>query len=1062
MNQLQLQASDPNHSVWVSASAGTGKTKILTDRVLRLLLQKVPFNKILCLTFTNAGAAEMTQRLNTNLQKWASSSEYELQKDLSAVLGRSPTITEIKAARELYNQILSTHDKINIHTIHSFCQKILKRFPLESDLNPAFKIIDELQRKEILAEAKDILYQNASEDEIVKFFVSNCHELVIDEILTAIVHLRPKFSDALQKEQSFNFSEPILIDLGKIAQHPYVVAKIGQNANLSAIKDLFLTKEGAKRARLLSNKLQKESSKLYDDLSQMQNDFYDFDQAAKLKNIQQASSKLLALADKFIDIYRKIKRQKSSIDYDDLIYYTKVLLTEESAREWVLYKLEGGIEHLLIDEAQDTSIDQWHIIEALIEEFYAGESSNTNNRTIFVVGDEKQSIFSFQGADLNNFKEVNTYLQTKLSAAQKTFKLISLEHSYRSSSEILDIVHRVFEHIKQSNPKLFASDNPKIIPFRRTHPGTVELWDLFRENIHHEIFWPNADEHHISTEPSTRLAIEIAEFIEKCLKSATILPSTGKRARPRDFMILVRKRDKFTQEVIEQLKAKKLDVAGIDRLLLNNNLAVLDLLSAAKFALSPYDDLNLASLLKSPLINLGENKLFLLASSRGDSPLWRIIIDSEDESIMLIKLKLEQFLSIYAQIDGNNFFHILADCLDYRSYLIEAGGSENDDAINEFISISYSYFKNNNCLQSFIYWFEQNDIEIKRDVDATDKIRVMTTHGAKGLQAPVVILADTTTPPRSQNQFHWHGDQVFANFTGSMPDIFKEIQSKVKDNELQEYLRLLYVAMTRAQDHLVIAGYLETQKLNEHSWYSYVTGAMKSLVQPQINSQINNQINSNKIIYQSAEKIIPMIAANDDINHQTLVEIIEYDFDLHKHEIAKPSNAKLVPKHLEINTSLEYGKIFHKIIEDSLKYGDLAKATKHPLIKSLPIILQKKMRRSLRYLLNNDSFMQMLKHELKVEVNIGYDRRGMIKLGRLDLMIITKTDIYIIDYKTDAKPALNIAQVPLNYIKQLKYYCEAIALIYPQHRINGQILWLSNGKLISVYATGCRQEYPQE
>ena len=1076
MNDLQILASDPNYSVWVSASAGTGKTKILTDRVLRLLINGTAFNKILCLTFTNAAATEMQVRINYRLAEWAISDTNKLKNDLNILLGRIPSNSEVKYAKALYNKLLSTQDKISINTIHSFCLKILKRFPLESAINPGFQILDNIKEREIIVKIKRQIYLDPASESLINFFVANFHEITINDIFNEIIQQKLKFKklfslEDYEKNSAWPVSLPytyenIKQEFDKLSQNfNFITNKHGDLSKEDKFFSFFLTKDGNRRQRLLPKELATKYPELLIGLYKIQEQVYQFEQAKRIEEMLQYSDLLANLAKVFIEKYEAYKKEYSLLDYDDLIYLARSLLTKAHAKEWVLYKLDGGIDHLLVDEAQDTSPEQWEIIAALIEEFYSGEGSNNFNRTIFVVGDEKQSIFSFQGADITSFNLMNDQLTQKLTNANKDLKIINLEISYRSLETILTVVYDIFERIKNTNQGLFKAVNIKIQPFRKMHPGKVELWPIIKAKKPSHLFWPLPYEHDLINPPEKQLAVKIACFIKEQIDNKVILPSTGLPAKFADFMILVRTRDELITEIINQLKNYALDVVGIDRMVLNQNLSVMDLISAAKFVLAPQDDLNLCCLLKSPIIGLSETSLQRLTIGRLDSSIWELLkeyiqFEYEEEYVKVYNL-LMTLLDIYANSNIGNFFHIVVDRMDLRASLIIANGYDSNDAINELLYLSNNYINNiDSSLQSFIYWFESNNIEVKRDVGLSDKIQVMTVHASKGLQAPVVILCDTTSIPINRNKFTWTDDGrlISSMQTSNSPQFLKDLKAKEQEKDLQEYLRLLYVAMTRASDHLIICGYQSNELLPVNCWYELVyksmldlaginqdgimtygdynfeTGEAQSALELGASIESSSNIDSNKHLLPNMQKHIFAAGAANIIDIKKTVNI-------------NGKNSTVSP--FKTREYLEYGRIFHKILEDTFKTKDLSKLSLHPLIKTLEPKLQDKIYNSITNLLGNKEFVEIANQEIKTEVNIGLTQGGLIKIGRIDLLIIGPQHLTIVDYKSDASPTQK-SLIPANYLDQLNFYRHIMQKIYPEYKILCKILWLENGQFMTI------------
>lgn len=1033
MSELQRQASDPTNSVWVSASAGTGKTKILTDRVLRLLISGAQFQKILCLTFTNAAALEMQGRIKSKLEFFANLENSKLLQELEALLGRKPIDKEVECSKNLYNQLLNSQDSINIYTIHAFCQKMLKLFAFEAGINPEFKILDDISAKQILNQIRNQLYINPVYNELIDFFLTNFHEVTINDIFTEIVQQKIKFKQLFAKG-----TEYILHDVEattKLLSDLYFRASLlltkYEIEFTEDIKFFFLTKDYAKRKSLLSKKMETKYPELLNQLESLQEEIFKLDQLVKLQEMQNYTALVMELARIFLQQYDQYKNEHGLLDYDDLIFYTKLLLADEHTKAWLLYKQSGGVEHLLVDEAQDTSPQQWEIITSIIAEFY---TSTKYNGTIFVVGDEKQSIFSFQGANLRSFDAVNSNLSTKLFEAQKNFKNITLEWSYRSTGEILDVVYKMLDQIKRITPHLFTSHNAKILPFRENHKGTVELWPLVKGQEDDDLFWPLPDDHNNSRTSKQLLAQQIANFIKKQLKSLKVLPSTNSLIKESDFMLLVRKRDEFVFELIDCLKKNGLNVEDVDRVVLDQSLSVLDLMSVAKFVLLPLDDLNLACLLKSPIIGLSEEDLQHIALARGRYSIWDYIQNNMSEYSVICS-KLEYLLQMHKISNASNFFSMIVDCLDIRKILVEHNGVNSNDLINELIYLSANYGNNvENSLQSFVYWFENNQIDIKRNLDSSNKIRIMTVHASKGLQAPIVILCDTTSVPINSNKFVWdqEGNMLTSTQSTSSPEIFKELKERERQKELQEYIRLLYVAMTRAEDHLVVCGYQHGNTLPQNCWYELVARVIGT---SGIDEQVDDADSSYAKVSTVSETSLPWIPNSVLIDNITKVTKQNYS-----------SNSPLLH-----NNSLEYGRIFHKILEDAVIANNFSLLDKHPMIYKLPVILQDKIHKNIRTMLNNPEFMGLNSQELQSEVTIGVNMEEEVnKTGRIDLLAISQTMITIIDYKSDINPPKNPQLVRASYVDQLNFYRHVIQKLYPQTEIICKILWLENGHFMTI------------
>lgn len=1104
-NPQQIEASNPQSSVWVSASAGTGKTKILTDRVLRLLLNGIDPEKILCLTFTNAASNEMKNRINASLIEWKKNPE-----TISLLLEHTPSKKEIEFARELFDRLMLSPDQLSIHTIHSFCQKILQKFPFEAGVEPGFKVLSENETREILDKLiEDIAKKvgqnldpyssdradHASISKSLHYLLQNTHQLSFNELILEIIHSQINFRDLhnkyesaeiykayLQKEtgikqDSIIYLQELLKNITKIETDAELTPKENslitqyndfldmdneyQVKNFAQLKGLFLTLKDEARSILLYKKNQEKYPQLNEKLLLIQKQIIDADAKIKTANMIESTIHVFILSEYVLKEYAKQKRKLVGLDYEDLIYYTKELLSSSAMKDWILYKLDGGISHLLVDEAQDTSPKQWEIIGAIIKEFYSGESSYKDDRSIFVVGDSKQSIYSFQGADVSNFEAVNQYIMQNMQLAEKSFKNIELEYAYRSSKPILSFVSEIFKNNYMKSTEIKC--------FRESSPGMVEIWPLYEEEKgKKELFWPFVKEMEKSISATEKLAKDIALFIKKYLESDSILPSTNQKVQAGDFMILVRRRNLFTDEIISELKENNIPVAGIDRMLIMNHLATKDIISAAKFAMLPEDDLNLASLLKSPIFGLGESELLKLSGHRHSS----LYSSISDQKILDV---LEYFIELAKNKSLFDFLYHIINILNVREILQNSCGSDADDVLDELLNLSLDWSRSNSTsIQGFIYWLEKRDIEIKRDIENKNQVRVMTIHGSKGLEAPVIILPDTTSLPNIQNHFLWEGGEyLWTNTNNSTNPTYDKFKHQRQARDYEEYLRLFYVAMTRAEDHLVIAGYKTGVRNIDNSWYDIASKAMKNidykeedkfmyfgdidniiskppkkLPEPELGEVDGSRIKpgmTNEEPETNSEK--PRMARNESNNAsnnilQHKLPSIEQDY----------TEVRYQRSPLQERIDISYGIVLHKILEDAVSDKNPDLAQNHPYLKFITEPLQRSITRKVPKLFQQEEFNKILNFpDIRVEASMGYrNDNNEIKFGRMDLLAISDTEIVIVDYKTDKEPPKSSDQINEKYKQQMQNYMNFIKKTHPNHKVSAKILWFENLSLMEV------------
>lgn len=863
--RAQVSAADPAKSVWLAANAGSGKTRVLTDRVARLLLAGTEPQKILCLTYTKAAASEMQNRLFARLGKWAMQDEASLRAEL-AELGIDGAIgTDVLIrARRLFAQAIETPGGLKIQTIHSFCASLLRRFPLEAGISPDFIEMDDraarLLRQEIVEAlaagadraAMDALAWLAPTDDLKDVLAEICAnaeafpEGLDRAAILALLGLPAGFDhaaligDVLLGGEAELFAElvPILqrgkstdVKLaGRLAQLP--LADPG-DATLADLEDLFLFKEksaapfAAKIGDLPTKDMREgPAAPLMPRLE------------ALMRRVEAARGRRLALAaaDKtaalhrfagaFLPRYRQRKAGAGLLDFDDLIRRAAALLSDRSVAAWVLFRLDGGIDHILVDEAQDTSPGQWRVIGALADEFTAGEGARNRPRRIFVVGDAKQSIYSFQGADLGAFRQMAETFRSRHEASGAPFQTLDLLHSFRSSEAILRTVDLTFgpaTHGAIGGPSRHRA-------FRADLPGRVDLWPPVPVAEKPE---PKAWDDPVDILPPAHhtviLAEQIAERIAAMIGSGVRIPAKDGGSRPvhaGDFLILVQRRSALFREIIRACKAKGLTIAGADRMVLGGELAVKDLTALLSFLATPEDDLSLAAALRSPLFGWTEGQLYDLAQGRGDRVyLWQALRGRAAEhpetlAILDDMRAAADFLRPYELVERMLTRH------DGRRRLLGRLGAEAEDGLDAFLAAALGYEQMGvPSLTGFLVWLASDETEIKRRLDSSAKaIRVMTVHGAKGLEAPIVILPDTAVPKRRERGSMVCPDGLPALWRQKAADNPPAIEAEAARRRAraeEEDKRLLYVAMTRAEVWLIVAAAGDVGKEGQ-SWYQLI------------------------------------------------------------------------------------------------------------------------------------------------------------------------------------------------------------------------------------------------
>ena len=874
----QSQASDPAVSAFVEASAGSGKTKLLTDRMLRLMLGGSHPSRIQCLTFTKAAAAEMALRLQHRLGEWVTLEQAELDARLIE-LKVEPTDAARGTARALFADVLDLPGGMRIGTIHAFCQSLLRRFPLEAAISPHFQLVEETEAEAEMRSARENVL--AAADPAAVAVVAGL--LRADEFaglvqvlqgqrarLAPLLALPDSARDALIRQaagcKAASDAEVLaggvvwsgdaevrrVLDLaqahGSAGVREKALRMIGWLMLPAALRqahwddwlsELF-TKGGAPRAlsAFAADRLDKLHPDIRAVMMEEQERAWFIEDARRAVRCAVATAALLRLAAPALDAYEAQKQRAGLLDYSDLIGRTERLLQDPGAA-WVLYKLDGGIDHLLLDEVQDTAPEQWRIAHRLTEEFFAGLGARdaVRPRTFFAVGDPKQSIYSFQGANPAEFVRSQQEMAGRVGLSGQVWRSVRLEVSFRSTAPVLALVDAVFAEAEAA-AGVAEAGTLRHVADRAGAAGRVELWPLApAPEKQAPIDWTVPDENLGLVSAPQLLADGVAGAVRALLDSGDHLESQGRALEAGDVLVLVRRRGAFATALVRALKAKGVPVAGLDRLALTEQIAVQDLLAACDAVLLPEDDLAVACVLTSPLGGLTDDSLMQLAMGRpgrlfdtlrgraGERPDWAAAW---------------RFLSRLAQrADYGSPHALLTEALGVlggRARLLARLGAEAAEPIDELLNAALDYTRlHPPSLQGFVQWLRRSGAEVKREAGgAGSVVRVMTAHGAKGLQAPLVILPDTTGLPPDREPLAWCASGGVEVPLWS-PRAELRCAAAVRSLEaartlrMREYNRLLYVALTRAEDRLVVCGWESGKQTPETSWYAMVRRGFDAL-----------------------------------------------------------------------------------------------------------------------------------------------------------------------------------------------------------------------------------------
>ena len=1091
-NLNQRQASDPTSSVWVAASAGTGKTKVLTDRVLNLLLEGAKPEKILCLTFTKAAASEMANRINQKLGNWSLLSDEKLRQEIEELTGTYPDNSKVSHAKSLFNSVLDNSTGLRISTIHSFCQTILRKFPIEAGIVPYFSVIDDLESRDLIAQSLDLVFQtndilindclkqvshhydeggleetlsylissrqkldwlNEWDIEKIKSYLNNLFavniEVSVEEFIT--IHMHDVAPELLQVGKAMLGGSPTDEQKGE-AIIRFIQDKESRYLNFNDYRAAFLTSNFEIRKTIATKKVLSANPTLEEIINTEALRLYDLAQSINALSNARTSYALILITKNILGHYQNLKTQRAILDYDDLITLTAKLMTNADISPWILFKLDGGIDHILVDEAQDTNNKQWGIVSAITSEFFSGHGARENNRTLFVVGDEKQSIYSFQGANPQIFNQMKGFFSKSVEDSSKTWREINLGVSFRSTTAVLELVDKVF-----TNPEIgkCISNGENTIQhesFRVGHGGHVEIWPLAINELKEQTnLWDPVEEdpdNYIA--PHMILAEKIAKTIKGWIDNKKILPSKGRPIKPSDVMILVQRRSNFSHNLIKVLHDYGVPVSGSDRLLLNEELAIMDLIAAAKFVLQPFDDLNLATLLRTPLIGISEEQLFKLCYGRSGR-LWNVI-DGD------IRQKLQYLKDLYTSISIYGFFTTILNELHGRQLLKSRLGYEIEDPINEFLELIINYeSKNTSSLSHFINWFEANRIEIKRDIDQStrDQVQILTVHGSKGLQAPIIFMPDTAYVPAYKERILWHREFIDSLPLHKAPIAeLDQLSAKLLNNAqgavLQEYYRLLYVALTRAEDQLYICGWKGSREINDGCWYNVIKSALQDIGEEIKDFEEGEHWQGIGYVHQNFQllEVKPYEYNNISKAHCDLPnwvgEKVATSFVATK---VNPSNPEIAID----SDAIERGIIIHKLLQicPQIEQGSRSKYIKQYMEKTKFSEIEKteihdevtSIFSEFENLFGTNSYS-----EVPIKGKLGnYDFAGQI-----DRMIINTGEILIVDYKTTPNIPGTAAEISQKVLKQMAYYKRAICEMYPGHNVNCAILWTNVTQLMMI------------
>ncbi len=1132
----QHRAADPATSVWVTASAGTGKTHVLSNRLLRLLVEGADPASILCLTYTKAGAAEMARRVQDGLAELATLPDEALSANLESLIGRSPTEQERGRAKNGLLAVLDLPGGLRIMTIHSFCQSLLFRFPLEARVSPHFELLEPRATKGLLRQARDTVLIDRSPvtREAVKTLAVALGEHSLGEGLAALDRKRTEFTrmlaahggdvdaalaavyEALGVElgmtvddlrgdfcEAAGRDEPSLlaaasalstgtktdVETGERIRSWIEADRLERRRLLSAYRQAFLTKEEKPRKSLANKDVSQNFAHVLPTLEREQAELLAFADREKAVAVAEKTAALLRVGAAVILAYERRKAAEGKLDYTDLIDKSRNLLGDPETGDWVRYKLDQRIDHLLIDESQDTSPDQWEIVQALIDDFWSGEGARSHPPTLFVVGDEKQSIFGFQGANVETYQRLRQVFEERAGAARHPWQDVPLAQSFRSAPAILKAVDAVFDRAEMCSGVQGGGGPMEHRAFKQDAKGLVEIWPLIEGEPALDVEpWAPPDRAVVTVSPELRLAKTIAEQIRRWLLDGTPLANKDRPIDAGDIMILLPRRGVLQDLLIRELKKNNVPVAGADRIGLTDELAVMDLMALGDALLLPEDDLTVATLLRSPLFDISEDQLLQLAHDRGDRPLWRRLGDLRAVHQDIAGAD-DRFRELLAKVDYVPPFEFFSRLLSEgapsgRRRLLRRLGPAAVLPIEAFLAQAIAFERSNPpSMQGFLHWLRADNDAIKRDPDeGGNEVRILTVHGSKGLEAPIVFLADTTYAKSMQKErLLWRDDGLpLWNVGKKKQDAHSQALYQLQETRMQEeHRRLLYVGMTRAEERLIVAGCVRKGKggakekqedaTAPSTWYEMIRAGLERLGGSAATVTLPGGAQGDILRFGDAD-VDPAPAGQATL-----------PFALEGQGTAPPPDwlaaaargeVKLLPLRPSDDPSAEDPPVSSPLSDDGVRRFGRGLLI-HKLLQILPDLPSETRRAAMgRYLdkqgpgldamtkeaicsevlaiLENPAWSDIFGPSSRAEVPLVGMVAGQRVSGQVDRLAVLDDDILVVDYKTNRPPPRMQADVPAAYGRQMAVYRSLLREIYPGRHVRSALLWTEGPRLMEL------------
>ncbi len=1103
----QALAADPAVHAWVAASAGTGKTQVLSARVLRLLLGGVPARAILCLTFTKLAAAEMQDRVMRTLAHWSRCDPAQLAIDLAALQAAGDLATAVRA-RRLFAQVLEAPQGLAVQTIHAFAQSLIAGFPVEAGVAPGFAVIDDRDaaalRRRLLAEAieaapaGDPFLADLAEigigggegrlAEIAQGLAG--HEALLASLPAA--GLLPMVRRAIGLPSDGDAGTALRAAVAGIDRSGVerLATALGRAGGANAVKlarelatwlafadpasghDAFtraflkLDGEPKQPSYLVPNPADAADPGLRPFCAELCDRLVVIAHEQALYRIADHAARHLRVGQRLGADFGRAKARAGVVDYGDMIAAARRLLDGGAAADWVRFKLDQRIDHVLVDEAQDTNPAQWDIIREIAREFFAGDGARDVDRRLFVVGDFKQSIYRFQGADPHNYSTEGVSYAQLAGDADQPWLPVALARNFRSVPAILTVVDKVIEALL---PTSFdpAGEVPAHVAERKG-TGVVTLWPpLVAEDAGDggsEDEASAGDTDLPSASIDARLAEAIARSVAGWLDPADplIIPSRGRPAQPEDILILVQQRGRLAGALVAALHAERVPVAGIDRLKLAEPLAVADLLALVRFVLQPEDDLTLAALLVSPFGGIDHETLYALAAPRRGS-LWAAVQASDDPAVQAARGWLGEVLGFADLAAPYAFFErILSGPLQGRRRLLSRLGNEARDALDAVLDQALAFeAAHPPSLQGFLAWIEADDVVIKRDPEGVHRdVRVMTVHGAKGLQAPIVVIADACRPRKAEK-----GPLLIPIDDGVLPvflpggeplsGLLASLQQDRECDATREYCRLLYVALTRAEDMLFIGGALAKGDPPEESWHATLASVLGDLPTQAVDdpawpSPAIEYRNGDDAALDRSAGVVPQASrlVLPDWLHRPAPQEARPPRPLTPSALAG-DNVAAPPPGPGARAAAARGSALHALFE---RLPAVAPARRRDVGSAWcaagghdPALVDEVLA-----VLDDPAFAAVFAENALTEAPVAAVVDGQVIAGTVDRLLVGPSEVLVVDFKTGRRVPAEAAAADVFHLRQMAAYAAALARVFPGRAVRAALLYTAGPALIEI------------